>query len=80
MFILSQNNSALKDLATDKYFNYQVSPFLYIEEAGGIDDENAKKLKDKLYPKKVATAALIIMIVVGVLLICVSVFLYFRQL
>ncbi|KAH9425317.1 hypothetical protein DERP_005920 [Dermatophagoides pteronyssinus] len=71
---------ALKDLATDKYFNYQVSPFLYIEEAGGIDDENAKKLKDKLYPKKVATAALIIMIVVGVLLICVSVFLYFRQL
>lgn len=73
-------SSALKDLAINEFYDYQVAPFLYIEETGEIDDENAQKLKDKLYPKKVATAALIVMIVAGVLLICVSVFFYFRQL
>lgn len=70
----------LKDLAINEFYDYQIAPFLYIEETGEIDDENAQKLKDKLYPKKVATAVLIVMIVAGVLLICVSVFFYFRQL
>ena len=51
---------------------------IFLKKTGGIDEDNANKLKSKLSMKKLFTGIFIALTVVGFVMIIVSIFFYYQ--